>query len=184
MKRIFVIIVLLLGVVCSSSETASAQETARASRRERKQMLQIKQALLVENLLAQESFVFVAQRAITTLPNMPYVTLSGVNDFIFTKSQITSRLPFYGRLDSAPIDANQGPLAFTSTDFTYKISDGKKATKIVQIQVKRSKSTMAGGAYSVMLEIFSDATATLNVTIGSGGRSTFFGYVQQINEGI
>ncbi|MEG0656157.1 MAG: DUF4251 domain-containing protein, partial [Mucinivorans sp.] len=106
------------------------------------------------------------------------------NDFIFTKSQITSRLPFYGRLDSAPIDANQGPLAFTSTDFTYKISDGKKATKIVQIQVKRSKSTMAGGAYSVMLEIFSDATATLNVTIGSGGRSTFFGYVQQINEGI
>jgi len=65
-------------------------------------------------------------------------------------------LPYFGRAYSASMNPSDAGYDFTSTDFTYEVSEGKKNTSIVSIKTKdRSYNT------DFELTVYDDGTAYL-----------------------
>lgn len=71
---------------------------------------------------------------------------------------IISFLPYFGRAYTPPMSAEDNGYMFTSTDFTYTLSD-KKKTKEVEIKIKDQKRNV-----TFYLDIQKSGNATLRIS--------------------
>lgn len=169
MKRIIIISALVASTLLGMGQSRSEIRKAERAQKE------LKQSAMVDSLLACGDYVFVAERAVSSLPNRPYFTLSGVNDILISKDKIESRLPFYGQLYSAPIGVAHSPLSFTDENPKYtRLTDNPKKN-LIRIEARNAQT---GWTYTIILEVFSDATAVANITMTNGSSSMFFGYIE------
>lgn len=171
MKNLFAT---LLVIVMAASTTVMADKP---SRKEAKAQREAATARMVDSLLSINEFVFVAERAVSNLPSRPYITLNGSDDIYVGANKLVSALPFYGYLYSAPIASTTSPLSFTTEDFAYKVLSGNGKKNLIEVKVKNSSS---GATYTIVFEVFDNATTVANITMSNGSSSMFFGYIKPI----
>lgn len=99
--------------------------------------------------------------------------LTGDNyDLVVSKDTITAYLPYFGRAYSAPMDPTQGGIQFTSKDFTYTTTRGKKGGWDIAFRFKDG-----GDVQQMGLNITQDGYATLQVTSINRQSITFNGTI-------
>jgi hypothetical protein len=98
--------------------------------------------------------------------------LTSSYDMEVKKDLINCYLPYYGRSYTAPADPTQGPLNFTSKDFTYSITAAKKGGWDIAL-----KPTDKEDIQTMNLHISSSGNASLQVTFLSRTAITFSGYI-------
>lgn len=62
--------------------------------------------------------------------------LTSTYDFTVNGDSVISYLPYFGRAYVAPIGKTESVLDYTSTDFSYKASEGKKGGWVIEIRPK------------------------------------------------
>ncbi len=60
-------------------------------------------------------------------------------DFTVNDDTLISYLPYFGRAYAAPIGRGSDPLNFTSSDFTYIVTKGKKGGWMIEIRPKDAR---------------------------------------------
>lgn len=130
-------LLLLLGVCLSAVAGAQSQADIKA-------------------LVDSQNYVFKAQ---TAMPLSGRVrNLTSDYDLKVTKGSVESYLPYFGQAYVAPIDPSKGGLEFTSKDFSYAVTPGKKEGWTVTIKPKDYKDVQ-----QMILSISSAGYATLQV---------------------
>ena len=76
------------------------------------------------NMVDSQRYIFQAQTALPLRGGARHLTTE--YDLKVTKEAINSDLPYFGRAYSAPMNATQSPLQFTSKDFSYTTTPRKK----------------------------------------------------------
>ena len=89
-----------------------------------------------------------------------------------SKDAIVSQLPYFGRAYSAPINTSDAGIQFTSKDFEYSLTEKKKGRWDVAIKFKDAKDVQ-----QMQLTIFSNGTASLQVTSNNRQSISFNGYI-------
>lgn len=154
-------IIVLLVVSLSLATTLSAQDAKKDKKAE--------QAAAVKAMLDAQRYVFKAQSVNPTgsrfrqLNTTDYTVKVG-------KDTIESDLPYFGRAYSAPINPTDGGIKFTSTKFDYQLKETKKGWEVT---IKPD----AGDARQLFMTIFSNGTASLQVTSNNRQPISFNGYV-------
>lgn len=115
------------------------------------------QSKSVKNWVESKTYVFKAQTAMPLSGRTRNLTSD--YDLKISPASIVSYLPYYGRAYVAPMDPSQGPLEFTSKDFTYTTTPGKKDGWTITIKPNDYKEVQ-----SMTLSISSEGYATLQVT--------------------
>jgi hypothetical protein len=125
MKRIllytfFAIISLIGFIACGAQKTAAEKEA---------------QAAAIRNAMETFEFRFDATRALPT--GFRTVNLSPVFDVRVSPDTVQVNLPFFGRAFRAPMNPSESPYRFTSTNFDYNVTSGRRAGNwLVQITFK------------------------------------------------
>jgi hypothetical protein len=130
------------------------------------------QAAYYQNLVKLPAFVFHAQTALPMGTAVKNLT-PDYYDFTVTKDTIIAYLPYYGRAYSAPIDPSKGGIQFTSTNFTYDVTDKKKGGWQITIKVKDNNdiqtiylSVSASGYTSLQANFVNRQPISFNGKIG------------------
>ncbi len=110
----------------------------------------------IKNLVDSQNYVFKAQTAIPQSGRSRVLTTD--YDLKISKAAVISYLPYFGRAYQAPIDPTQGGIQFTSKDFTYTVTPGKKGGWNVQIKPNDYKDVQ-----QMSLSISSAGYASLQV---------------------
>jgi len=158
-------IVALLVVSLSLITTLSAQNGKKDKKAE--------QAAAVKAMIDAQRYVFKAQSVIPTGGRFRQLNTSDY-DLKVGKDTIVSYLPYFGRAYSAPIDPTQGGIKFTSTKFDYQLKETKKGGWEVTI-----KPADGGDARQLFMTIFSNGTASLQVTSTNRQPISFNGYITE-----
>ena len=109
-----------------------------------------------KKLVESQNFVFKAQ---TAMPLSGRVrNLTSDYDLKISKEAVVSYLPYYGQAYVAPMDPSKNGLDFTSKDFNYTVTTGKKEGWTVTIKPKDYKDVQ-----QMTLTISSAGYATLQV---------------------
>ncbi len=77
-----------------------------------------------------------------------------------SKDTVVAYLPYYGRAYTAPMDPTEGGIRFTSTDFAYEVSKGKREGNW-QVRIKTHDTDREIVLY---LDIWENGSARLDVT--------------------
>lgn len=77
-----------------------------------------------------------------------------------SKDAVTAYLPYYGRAYTAPMDPAQGGIKFTSTDFEYEVSKGKREGNW-QVRIKTRDTDRE---IILFLDIWENGSTRLDVT--------------------
>jgi len=78
----------------------------------------------IKNMVESQNYIFKAQSASPMGGRVRQLTSD--YDVKVTKENIVSYLPYFGRAYSAPIDPTKGGIQFTSKNFDYTLTPGKK----------------------------------------------------------
>lgn len=124
----------------------------------------------VKEMVNNKSYTFRAQN-LTPLGGRLRQLDNGY-DLQVLPDKIVSNLPYFGRSYTAPLDPSKAGIQFTSTDFKYNSTAGKKGSWNVLIQTKDQQDSP-----QLQLTIFNDGTATLQVNSTSRQNISFNGYV-------
>jgi len=127
----------------------------------------------IKSLIDSQNYVFKAQSAMPMSGRTRQLTSD--YDLTVTHSQVVSYLPYFGRAYTAPIDPSQGGIQFTSKDFDYTVTEGKKGGWNVQIKPKDYRDVQ-----QLSLSISSSGYATLQVTSTSRQAISFNGIITAI----
>jgi len=128
----------------------------------------------IQNMVNSSQFIFVADKLTplrgTTrfLTNYYYVNV--------TKDKLSSFLPFLGRIYHPLLDPTNGPLRFTSTRFTYKVTPKKNRWNVI---IKPSDYL---DVQELDFEIFDNGNANLNVISTDRDGISFSGRIEKLNE--
>jgi hypothetical protein len=126
----------------------------------------------IAELIKSRQFVFKAQSATPTSGRSRQLTSEyGLR---VKPDTVISALPFFGRAYSAPIDATKGGIDFTSTDFEYEETEGKKGGWDIEIKPKDHKDVQ-----QMFLSIAESGYGTLQVRSNSRQNISFYGYVDK-----
>lgn len=96
-------------------------------------------------------------------------------DVQVTKDSVVAYLPYYGRSYNAPYPASEGGIKFTSKDFSYVESKGKKGNYTIQINTKDVKREN----YRLTINISSSGYASLMASSVNKQPITFNGYLSE-----
>ena len=124
----------------------------------------------IKNLIDSQNYVFKAQSAMPMSGRTRQLTSD--YDVKVTKSQVVSYLPYYGRAYTAPIDPSQGGIQFTSKDFDYTVTPGKKGGWDILIKPKDYRDVQ-----QFNLSVTESGYANLQVTSTSRQSISFSGYI-------
>ena len=152
----------LLGVFAVFSFNALQAQ----SEKERK----VKEEMEIKASITAQNYIFKAQTLLPMNGGTRY--LNGDYDLSVSVDKIVSFLPYMGRIYTAPIDPANGPLRFTSTDFTYAIQTKKKGGWDISIKPKDVRSVR-----EFNLHVSDNGYATLQVSGNDRQPVTFYGYV-------
>lgn len=124
----------------------------------------------VSNLMSGKSFIFIAQRM--NPMSGPQKPLTSYYDVVVSKDTVNSFLPYFGRSYVGIINTSESPLQFISTNFSYKVSEGKNGWEVAIAPNDRRE------IQSLNFTVFNNGSATLNVTSTNREAISFSGYVQ------
>jgi hypothetical protein len=122
--------------------------------------------------VTEKNFVFRPQTALPTRGRA--IQLTSYFDLKVSKDTMISNLPYYGRAYSASINPSENGLNFTSTNFDYTVTPGKKGGWEVLIKPKD-----ANDVREMTFTIFENGTASLYVTSNNRESISFNGYITQ-----
>ena len=118
-------------------------------------------------------------RIITAMPGGQSGSLinlgGGRYDVKVTKDSIVAYLPYYGRAYVAPYSPSEGGIKFTSKDFSYKKTENKKGTYIIQINTK----DLTKENYRLTFNISTNGYASLSVISVNRQSIVFNGYLEE-----
>jgi uncharacterized protein DUF4251 len=146
LSALFLFIPLLASVPTAAQTPASSGADKKAA----------KQAT-IKNMMEAQNYIFKAQTALPMGARTRQLTTD--YDLRVTKEKIVSYLPYFGRAYSAPIDPTKGGIQFTSKNFDYTLTPGKKDGWTVVIKPKDY-----GDIQQMTLFVSSDGYASLQVT--------------------
>ena len=98
--------------------------------------------------------------------------LSPGYELTVTDSNVVAYLPFFGRAQTIPVDAADGGIKFTSTDFEYKVAAKRKSWQIT-IVIKDVSSVQ-----QLFLTVFNNGKASLDVLNIHRDDISFRGYIK------
>lgn len=96
-------------------------------------------------------------------------------DVKVTKDSVVAYLPYYGRAFSAPYNASEGGIKFTSKNFTYTESKRKKGGYIIQISTK----DVTRENYRFTINISQNGYASLTASSVNKQPIVFNGYLEE-----
>ena len=110
----------------------------------------------IKALVESQNYVFKAQTAMPLSGRVRHLTSD--YDLKISKTSVVSYLPYFGRAYVAPIDPSKGGIQFTSKDFNYTMTPGKKEGWTVVVKPKDYRDVQ-----QMTLTISSAGYATLQV---------------------
>jgi len=126
----------------------------------------------IKGLVTSQAYEFVPETAMPATG--PTRQLTGYFVLRIDTGRLVCDLPYFGRAYVAPIDPTKGPLTFTSHQFKYTITPGKKEGWQVVIHPQ-------GLTYSdvqrMMLDISPEGYASLRVSFINHDPMTFSGRI-------
>lgn len=128
----------------------------------------------IKSLVESQNYVFKAQSTMPMSGRVRQLTTADY-DLRVTKESVIAYLPYFGRAYTAPIDPSQGGIKFTSQDFEYTATPGKKGGWDVLIKPRDFKDVQ-----QMTLSISSAGYATLQVNSTSRQPISFNGYIDAI----
>ena len=132
------------------------------------------QAATIKSVVVDsQHYVFLAQTALPTSGSTR--NLSFGYDVTISKDKVVSYLPYLGRAYSADYGSTTSPLEFTSSDFSYTLTDRKKGGWDITLEFKDTKDVK-----KMQFSIFDNGSATLMVTSNSRQPISFNGTVEAV----
>jgi hypothetical protein len=126
-----------------------------------------------QEMVNNKDFIFVADRVNPLRGRSRQLTSE--YDVRVKNDSLTSYLPYFGRAHSAPMDPSKGGIQFTSTDFSYNVSENKGWNVVIKPNDNNDVQEMT-------FTIFGNGSATLNVSSLQRDPITFNGYVKRNTE--
>ena len=127
----------------------------------------------IREMVNNKDFVFVANRVNPLRGRSRQLTSE--YDVRVKNDSLASYLPYFGRAHSAPMDPSKGGIQFTSTNFSYDMSQNNGWNVII-------KPNDYNDVQQLAFTIFENGTATLNVTSLQRDPISFYGYVKRNTE--
>jgi hypothetical protein len=156
-------IIALLVVSLSMVTTLQAQDAKKDKKAQ--------QAVAVKAMIDAQRYVFKAQSVSPTSGRFRQLNTTDYTVKV-GKDTVESDLPYFGRAYSAPINTTDGGIKFTSTKFDYRLKETKKGWEVT---IKPE----TGDARQLFMTIFSNGTASLQVTSNNRQPISFNGYVAE-----
>ena len=126
----------------------------------------------IKNMIDSRNFIFVAE---TVNPvRGRFRNLTSRYDVTVSSDSLSTYLPYFGRAYTAPVDPSDGGIRFTSTDFSYDVTQDKSDRWSVIIKPRDGKDVR-----QLNFSIFGNGTASLNVTSNSKDPISFNGHLQK-----
>lgn len=125
----------------------------------------------IKNMIDSGNYVFQAQSAMPMKGRVRQLITDNYTLKV-NPEKITSDLPYFGQAYIAPADPTQTGIQFSTKDFDYKITPGKKDGWNVTIKPKDYKDVQ-----QLQLTISSEGYATLHVISASREPITFNGII-------
>jgi hypothetical protein len=162
--KISSIFVLMLVIV-----NANAQQTA-------KQIKQQQKAASIKHKIDQQTYTFIAEYAQPLRGGQRYLT-ADYYDLRVKKDSVIAYLPYFGRVYmDVPYNPTDDGIKFNSTKFDYKITEKKKGGWTITIVLHDIRRTQ-----NLLLDVYTNGSATLHVTSNSRDAITFLGYIKDDN---
>lgn len=155
-----VIILLMTFPLAASSQDGKVKKESKADK--------------VAQLIQSQRYIFKAQNA--TPMSGRVIQLTYGYDVKVTKDTLAAYLPYYGRAFSAPLDPSKGGINFTTTQFTYELTERKKGGWNVVI----SLSEQGMDTRQLNFTISQDGYTNLQVTSNNRQPINFYGYITAI----
>ena len=108
--------------------------------------------------------------------------LTSYYELRISKDTVYAYLPFFGRAYKADYGSIDNGIDFTSTKFTYKLTNKKDGWDIVIVPLDHNSMTDAKGVVNMRLTISSDGYATLQVNNTNRDAISFNGYIEAIKK--
>jgi hypothetical protein len=160
MKHLFYIFIFLM--TCTFS--LQAQDSTKNKK--------LTKAAVVKKEITNKDFVFVAKWLTPMSGRMRQLT--DPYDVRISNDTLVAYLPFFGRSYVAPDDPSNISINFTSTKFTYTVSNRKKGGWDILIKFDDQKDFN-----SFAFTVFDDGTAYLNITSMNSDPISYNGYVEE-----
>jgi len=156
-KFAYVLIFLLVSKVTFSQNTKEELKAAKEAE--------------VKSMVESKRFIFHAQSAMPT--KFPTQQLSTGYTFKVIPEQVVSDLPYFGRSYQAPMNASEGGIKFTSTEYDYVAESGKKGGWSITIIPKDVTN-----APKIYISVSAKGTASLRVVGGDKQPISYNGFVE------
>jgi hypothetical protein len=132
----------------------------------------LSQAAIVKNEVTNKDFVFIAKWLTPMTGRMRQLT--DPYDVRISNDSLIAYLPFFGRSYIAPDDLSNVSIHFTSTKFTYTVSNRKKGGWEILIKFDDQKDIE-----SFLFTVFDDGTTYLSVTSFNSDPISYNGYIEE-----
>ena len=129
----------------------------------------------IQKMLESKNFVFKAESANPARGRNRYLTSD--YDLVVARDTVISFLPYFGRAYSAPVNPAEGGIKFTSSDFDYTLTKGKKESWEITIKPKDAPDIQ-----DLYLTVFDNGKASLRVNSISRESISFNGYIKEGKE--
>jgi hypothetical protein len=126
---------------------------------------------VIKNKIQARSYVFMAQSVSPMRGSMRQLTSE--YDLRVSPDSIIVWLPYFGRAYSAPLNAPDGGIKFTSTNVDYTVVTRKNRWDIT------IKPKDAAGINQLFLTVFANGSASLQVTSNNRDPISFGGYISE-----
>lgn len=156
--NISIAVILFFGFIFCNMAPAIAQQS------------KVKKEAMVKDLITSRQYIFFAQSVTPMSGRQRFLT--GDNTLSVAKDTVISDLPYFGRAYSAPMNTSEGGIKFTSLNFDYLVSDRKKGGWNITIKPKDKQDVQL-----LILNVFVDGTASLQVTSNNRQPIQFNGYI-------
>lgn len=129
----------------------------------------------IGRLLEQKAFEFVPQMVLPTGGRSRQVT----SEFFLRISSdtIQSYLPYFGRSFTGVTDPSRGGMDFTTNNFGYQVSQGKKDATIITIEPRTGTDVR-----QMTLEIFPNGNASLRAQSNNRTAIAYNGFIRAIRK--
>jgi hypothetical protein len=127
--------------------------------------------IATRNLIDSQSFIFVPQ-FVSPLRGATR-SLTSYYKLEVSKDSIMSYLPYFGRAYSAPYNSADLAFDFTSTNFEYRLTPGKKEAWDILIKPKNNVNTP-----ELSLHIFDNSSASLSISSPNRDPISYQGYIK------
>ncbi len=125
----------------------------------------------IKDMIESHHFTFVAE-TVNPLSGR-FRNLTSQYDVSVRKDSVISYLPYFGRARTAPLDPSEGRIKFTSTRFSYVVTESKIDRWDITIKPEDVRDVQ-----QLNFSIFDNGTANLNITSTSRDPISFNGRIK------